>query len=246
VHVIFDDQNETSLKHALAFQKKFAETFNISTEVDQVKCDDSNTPHGENPPLCMIDNDWGTFNASTGHWKRKGDVGACPFLNPEFAVFLPVERYAVVVPWFMQHRPKMLDVVVHPNSGCEVYDHRDWAIWSGAIHGFDLTCLHYDCPGCNGADCKKRGEKVVLSGQAERCGLKPTASSSGHMQLELFNKTAFCTVPCLDWATADLPKWLAECPANCDFVRTDAVKLRECQAHASSATALRSVAQGAC
>jgi len=244
VHVVFDDHNDTSRGAALDFQRKFAKTFNISTAVDPVKCDDTNTSHGESPKLCMIDNDWGKFSPSTGHYHSP----ACPFLQPEWAVFLPAALFQTVVPWFMQHRPLILDVVVHPNSGCEVYDHRDWATWSGAsmVHGFDLNCLHYDCPGCNGDDCAKRGEQVVQSGQAERCGLKVVDGSSGGVQLKLVNKAEFCIKPCLQWAESDLPKWLAECPANCDYVRTDPAKLRECEAHSASALSLSELARQSC
>lgn len=242
VHVIFDDHNDTSRRAALSFQRLFAETFNISAEVNPVECDDTNTSHGENPQLCMIDNDWGRYNASTGHWKSP----ACPFLDPEWAVFVPADLFGAVMPWFMQHRPEILDVVVHPNSGCEVYDHRDWATWSGKIHGFDLGCLHYDCPGCNGADCSKRGDEVVLNGQAKRCGLKAAESSSGDLYLQLTNKTAFCATPCLGWAKTDLPNWLEKCPANCDRVRADAVKLKECKAHAANATTLGTTARKIC
>ena len=55
-----------------------------------------------------------------------------PFLVPNFAVFIPNngKDYSEAVQWFTQRRGE-LDVLVHPNSGCPVADHLDWAIWQG-------------------------------------------------------------------------------------------------------------------
>ena len=45
--------------------------------------------HGESPPLCLIDDDWGPTDPATGHYGSP----ACPFETPEWAAFLPAARY---------------------------------------------------------------------------------------------------------------------------------------------------------
>ena len=53
---------------------------------------------------------------------------AGPFPVSQWAIFLPVEHFASIVPWFLQNRVSdgiELDVLVHPNSGCEIEDHME-------------------------------------------------------------------------------------------------------------------------
>jgi len=51
-----------------------------------------------------------------------------------------VEAFAEVVPWLALHRAGLI-VFVHPNSGNELLDHRDHAIWMGAMRPLDLSVL---------------------------------------------------------------------------------------------------------
>jgi aromatic ring-cleaving dioxygenase len=73
-------------------------------------CDDSNTT-GPYNFLCMFEPDL--------------PKPAGPFPISEWAVFVPPQFLAATFTWMMQHRG-VFDVFVHPNSGCEIYDHRDW------------------------------------------------------------------------------------------------------------------------
>jgi len=67
--------------------------------------------------LCMFD----TYMAADG-----------PFVGPQWAVFVPLELHAAVVPWFMRHRSDdLVTVFVHPNSGAAYCDHVKWALWGG-------------------------------------------------------------------------------------------------------------------
>ena len=62
-----------------------------------------------------------------------GEQNAAPFVAPNFAFFLPVDRYAEVVPWFMANRGD-LDFLLHPNScgfTCSPQDHLLWSMWAG-------------------------------------------------------------------------------------------------------------------
>merc|ERR1719386_504220 len=62
--------------------------------------------------------------------ERPGFGFSHPFVVPNWAVYVPLDRYADLVPWIMQHRGKY-DVLVHPNSGCIPNDHMDWSMWAG-------------------------------------------------------------------------------------------------------------------
>ena len=63
--------------------------------------------------------------------------------HPEWSfqiAFSPSEMNAVVG-WLALNR-RGLDVLVHPNTGDELRDHRDSAMWIGHSHQLDLTALH--------------------------------------------------------------------------------------------------------
>ena len=115
-----------------------------------------------------------------------------------------------------------LSIMVHPNSGCEVEDHRDWALWLGPAHTLNFTCFHYDCPGCNINDCSARSDAVVTGADrdARRCGV---AWATGGAKREaapgftVVNETLFCSSGCREWAQHELPRWLRDCPHNCDL-----------------------------
>merc|ERR1712183_918850 len=51
-------------------------------------------------------------------------------MSPQFAIYLPPNRFADTVPWIMQNRG-VFDIMVHPNSGCLYDDHIDWSLWGG-------------------------------------------------------------------------------------------------------------------
>ena len=56
--------------------------------------------------------------------------------------------FATLVPWLAMHRAGLV-VFVHPISDSDLQDHRDRAMWMGAVRPLDLTVLtdapgHYD------------------------------------------------------------------------------------------------------
>ena len=55
---------------------------------------------------------------------------AAPFVTPNWAVYVPLDRFTEAMPWISQHRGDM-DVLMHPNTGCNVEDHQLWSMWSG-------------------------------------------------------------------------------------------------------------------
>ena len=56
-----------------------------------------------------------------------------------------LSRYRTIVPWVMQRR-RSLDVLVHPNTGCEAEDHTSWAIWGGQPWRLSLDYFYHDQP----------------------------------------------------------------------------------------------------
>jgi DOPA 4,5-dioxygenase len=58
------------------------------------------------------------------------------------------ELFAQVVPWLMMNREGLV-VFVHPLTGNDLVDHRDRAMWMGAMRPLDLSVLsetpvHYE------------------------------------------------------------------------------------------------------
>ena len=51
--------------------------------------------------------------------------------------------FAELIPWLLLNRGG-LDVLVHPQTDCELRDHRDCAMWLGRSHTLDLSVLRHD------------------------------------------------------------------------------------------------------
>ena len=69
---------------------------------------------------------------------------AAPFVAPNFAIFIPADRYADTVPWMMANRGD-LDFIVHPNTQgcgftCSPQDHLLWSVWGGNKWPVRLYC----------------------------------------------------------------------------------------------------------
>ncbi|MED5606458.1 MULTISPECIES: DOPA 4,5-dioxygenase family protein [Pseudomonas] len=48
------------------------------------------------------------------------------------------EAFAAVVPWLALHRGGLV-VFIHPDTGDDLRDHRDHAIWMGTVRPLDLS-----------------------------------------------------------------------------------------------------------
>jgi aromatic ring-cleaving dioxygenase len=68
-----------------------------------------------------------------------------PFLTAQWSVFLTMDDFADTVPWIMQHRGDY-DILVHPNSGCELEDHSWWAFWGGNPWEINMGAFSMDYP----------------------------------------------------------------------------------------------------
>ena len=55
---------------------------------------------------------------------------AGPFPTANWSVFVLAGHLEKMMMWMMQRKGDY-SVLVHPNTGCEVEDHTDWAFWGG-------------------------------------------------------------------------------------------------------------------
>ena len=55
---------------------------------------------------------------------------AGPFTTAQYSFFIPPARYEATVAWTLKHR-RGLDILVHPNSGCENEDHTGMLVQFG-------------------------------------------------------------------------------------------------------------------
>ena len=77
----------------------------------------------------------GRFEMGRFHEKP---VGPHPMWSYQLAI--PAANFAHVVGWLALNHGA-LDVFVHPNSGDELRDHRDSALWLGRSYVLDLAAL---------------------------------------------------------------------------------------------------------
>lgn len=76
-------------------------------------------------------------DAEYGRWHDR-PVGPHPDWSIQVA-FKP-DLFDAIVPWLALNRGDQV-VFLHPNSGDAVSDHRDHAIWMGAVRPLDLSVL---------------------------------------------------------------------------------------------------------
>lgn len=77
------------------------------------------------------------FQVQLGRWH---DQLVGPHTKPMYQVAFAVDQFDKVVPWLMIHR-QGLDILVHPNTGDAVADHRDHALWLGEKLAVNLEPL---------------------------------------------------------------------------------------------------------
>lgn len=77
------------------------------------------------------------FDIRMGRWRDR-PVGPHPEWSYQVA-FEP-ELFATLVPWLSQHRDGLV-VLVHPLTGDDLIDHRDYPIWLGEHRELNLDNL---------------------------------------------------------------------------------------------------------
>jgi DOPA 4,5-dioxygenase len=216
IHFLFWQYNTDSVNAAFKLQAQFMEHFQLTLKDNT--CNESTVWNTTHPvSLCMF-----PANYPFAH--------SGPFLVSEWAVFVPVETFFETVTWSMQHRGN-LDIIVHPNSGCEIEDHRDWSVWGGNKWELDLTTLHFDCPGCDDGSCPKMGSNLMFQGEANKCGL--TNGKNPGDPFVLMNLTQFCTSDCQNWVN-QLEMVPGYCPGMCDYHYPNEPQHSICVTHIAS------------
>lgn len=75
------------------------------------------------------------FDVEMGRWHEKL-VGPHPRWSYQVA-FKP-ELFATIVPWLMTNR-RGLTIFLHPNTGDDLIDHRDYPTWMGELLDLNLA-----------------------------------------------------------------------------------------------------------
>ena len=77
------------------------------------------------------------FTVRLGRW-RDEPVGPHP--EPMYQVAFACDQFETIVPWLMLNR-RGLAVLVHPETGQDLEDHRDRALWMGRVLNLNLDVL---------------------------------------------------------------------------------------------------------
>lgn len=62
-----------------------------------------------------------------------------PFPTAQYSFFVPPSLLVPTMNFMVQNRQGPIDVLVHPNSGCETEDHTLWEFWSGQPWRLDIS-----------------------------------------------------------------------------------------------------------
>ncbi len=77
------------------------------------------------------------FEVEHGMWR---ETAGGPHPSAMFQVNFAAPRFAEIVPWLMLNRGG-LDVLVHPETGDDVADHGDFALWLGRVLPIDFEAV---------------------------------------------------------------------------------------------------------
>jgi aromatic ring-cleaving dioxygenase len=130
IHVLFPPSDAAKVREALALQLGFMEAFSLIGEPNCTMSAGDPAPLAKE--MCAFEIDW---------------APAGPFLTAQYSFFVPSLQLTKAMAWTVRHRGT-LDVLVHPNSGCEVEDHTRWAMWGGNKWEIDSSIFSCEYPGC--------------------------------------------------------------------------------------------------
>eukprot|EP00043_Microstomoeca_roanoka_P028288 m.17482 g.17482 ORF g.17482 m.17482 type:complete len:238 (+) comp8293_c0_seq1:1852-2565(+) len=132
IHVLFIATNDDYVAQAMQLQRDFVNHFNVPIGNDKNCSFAAGDPRPEQKTICAYPTTW---------------VPDGPFPTAQYSFFIPASFYAETVQWITQRR-NGLDVLVHPNSGCEIQDHLEWPLWGGKPWELNVDAFHCDSPGC--------------------------------------------------------------------------------------------------
>jgi len=212
IHVLWNQVDTNKTVVGLALREKFMEAFHLK---DGQPCDSDNTTHPT--AFCMFP----TMMEGMG-----------PFPVANWIVLVTSDWLGDTVAWIQMNHGDF-DVLIHPNTGCEVHDHTVYAIWIGNKWPLNLRSLHIDCPGCTTFDPPSIGTKLMLQNTYQSCGL--SLPKPGELFL-LPSWDAFCSPTCQQWVV-DLEQMGTGYPYICDYFDQPALDM--CISHTSSLDLLR-------
>lgn len=79
----------------------------------------------------------GKFKVAMGRW-RDEPVGPHPL--PMYQIAFSTQTFNDLIPWLMLNRNE-LTILIHPLSGDDVADHRDFPFWMGQTLDLDIAFL---------------------------------------------------------------------------------------------------------
>ena len=130
IHVLFPSSDILKTKEALALQVHFLKEFNL---VGQPNCTmTAGDPAATFTEICAFEIDW---------------QPAGPFLTSQYSFFIPLDHLLRTTTWITRNRGS-LDILIHPNSGCEVEDHTEWSLWGGTKWELNSNIFSCEYPGC--------------------------------------------------------------------------------------------------
>jgi len=211
IHVLFWSTNEDSIKEAKNLRERFSSEFKIAID----PCPESVWNTTTSPQtLCMF---------------SLQPTAEGPFLTGYWAAYIPLDRFKDTVPWIMRHRGN-LDVLVHPNSGCEIYDHVNWPLWGGKKWDLDVSIMHFNCPDCDQNVCAQTGASLILQGDSKKCGLLAGQNKAPFI---LSDSEKFCSSSCQLWVK-ELLLLDSDCPKMCDNFTPGTQAHDLCELHLNS------------
>ena len=130
IHILFSAANASQVQAALKFQLQFMTAYDLLGKANCTMT--AGDPAAWATEICAFEIDW---------------QPAGPFLTAQYSFFIPKKDVLSTIAWSVRHRGG-LDVLLHPNSGCEVEDHTKWALWGGKKLQLDTSIFSCEYPGC--------------------------------------------------------------------------------------------------
>lgn len=130
IHILFTAANASQVQAALAFQLQFMTAYDLLGKANCTMT--AGDPAAWATEICAFEIDW---------------QPAGPFLTAQYSFFIPKKDVLSTIAWSVRHKGE-LDMLLHPNSGCEVEDHTKWALWGGKKLQLDTSIFSCEYPGC--------------------------------------------------------------------------------------------------
>lgn len=130
VHIVYSVTDDEQIKRASELRDAARSAFAPYLGPDCVCATDPDCRY-DNGRLCLI-YDHGINETLNGG----------PFPSGEWSIFVPVDYYGLVVPWFTQRyltTSSAFSLLVHTNTGCEYEDHSIWALWAGSAWPLNMA-----------------------------------------------------------------------------------------------------------